>query len=354
MHRGLRAIQGSLSGRRWDCVSFIRGISSAGTSSSGGVKYTFSKSGLKPVLSSDTLSGSPSPQKIQVEFLASGLSQVDIQLATSNSKSAKEDSVAGSEGVARVHAAGERAGIPVGAFVIPRKLGLGTFREYAEFDASDLVQIPPQVPLETAASLSLGPAAAWRLLNDSHLKSGSIVAVYDSHTALGQALVQLCAFKGYKTICVLPDSKIPFWSTMSQLLKVLGADLVIPESKLLSVSSVMKDVLNDFGSADLCVTCGGSGESASASLKPLMKSGAKVVALDETSGLKSANSSMDSTEEKMWKELLEISELGRLKLWLKRMKLVDVSRALEYSQSESSDRKVILFTKAGEKYLASQ
>lgn len=79
--------------------------------------------------------------------------------------------------------------------------GLGTWRHAAVVSSSDVLAVPKSVPLEVAATLTSGASTALRLLSDfSSLSSGDVVVQSGGESAVGEAVVQLAAKRGVKTV----------------------------------------------------------------------------------------------------------------------------------------------------------
>uniref|UniRef100_A0ACB8FRP5 Uncharacterized protein n=1 Tax=Sphaerodactylus townsendi TaxID=933632 RepID=A0ACB8FRP5_9SAUR len=140
--------------------------------------------------------------------------------------------VGGNEGVGRV----EKTGIGVtslkpGDLVIPADAGLGTWQTEAVFKEEKLLKMPPDIPLVSAATLSVNPCTAFRMLSDFEtLKPGDSVIQNAANSGVGQAVIQIAAAKGIKTINVVRDR--PNLQELVDRLKSLGADHVITEEAL--------------------------------------------------------------------------------------------------------------------------
>lgn len=79
--------------------------------------------------------------------------------------------------------------------------GLGTWRHAAVLSSSDVLAVPKSVPLAVAATLTSGASTALRLLSDfSTLSSGDVVVQSGGESAVGEAVVQLAAKRGVKTV----------------------------------------------------------------------------------------------------------------------------------------------------------
>jgi trans-2-enoyl-CoA reductase len=85
-------------------------------------------------------------------------------------------------------------------------LGFGTWREYAVCNESDVDYIPSDLPISQAATLSINPSTAYRMLMDFvKLQPGDVVLQNGSNSSVGVAVIQIAKQMGVKTINVLRD-----------------------------------------------------------------------------------------------------------------------------------------------------
>ncbi|XP_057197199.1 enoyl-[acyl-carrier-protein] reductase, mitochondrial isoform X2 [Triplophysa rosa] len=140
--------------------------------------------------------------------------------------------VGGNEGVCQVMEVGDKVKtLKVGDWVIPRDAGLGTWRTAAVLKADDLVALPKDIPLLSAATLGVNPCTAFRMLSDfEELKPGDTVIQNAANSGVGQAVIQIAAAKGIHTINVVRDR--PDLQQLSDRLKALGATHVFTEESL--------------------------------------------------------------------------------------------------------------------------
>jgi len=126
-------------------------------------------------------------------------------------------------GVGVVTAVGAKVnGLSVDDMVIS-KAGLGAFREVVKTPSSSVLKVPSGVPPEYA-SLLAAPCTAAQLL--ARVQPGQVVVQSGACSAVGQALVQIAKAKGIVTVSVVDVSSDE--STMVDLLKSLGGDVVVP------------------------------------------------------------------------------------------------------------------------------
>ncbi len=99
----------------------------------------------------------------------------------------KLPAVGGNEGVGKVVAVGSKVkDVSVDDHVIPSRPGLGTWRTFGVFNQSDFIRVPTDVQPEYAATISVNPSTALRLLEDfvslqqgKHLPVGVLVIMHD-------------------------------------------------------------------------------------------------------------------------------------------------------------------------------
>lgn len=185
----------------------------------------------------------------------------------------KLPAVGGNEGVGQVVAVGSRVtGLKPGDWVIPASAGLGTWRTEAVFSEEALVGIPSDIPLQSAATLSVNPCTAYRMLVDfEQLRPGDSVIQNASNSGVGQAVIQIAAALGLRTINVVRNR--PDIQKLTDRLKGLGAEHVITEEELRRPE--IKNLLKDVPEPRLALDCVG-GKSSTELLRHLAPGGTMV------------------------------------------------------------------------------
>nr|XP_020445823.1 trans-2-enoyl-CoA reductase, mitochondrial isoform X2 [Monopterus albus] len=140
--------------------------------------------------------------------------------------------VGGNEGVAQVVEVGSQVkSLKTGNWVIPRDAGLGTWRTEAVLAEDDVISLPDDIPLLSAATLGVNPCTAFRMLSDfEDLKPGDSVIQNAANSGVGQAVIQIAAARGINTINVVRDR--PEFLQLSDRLRSIGATYVIREEAL--------------------------------------------------------------------------------------------------------------------------
>nr|XP_031539466.1 enoyl-[acyl-carrier-protein] reductase, mitochondrial [Vicugna pacos] len=221
---------------------------------------------------------------VHVKMLAAPINPSDINMIQGNyGLLPKLPAVGGNEGVGQVVAVG--SSVRMGA---EREMGLslsfsspgddaacnpqGTWRTEAVFSEEALVGVPKDIPLPSAATLGVNPCTAYRMLVDfEQLQPGDCVIQNASNSGVGQAVIQIAAALGLRTINVVRDR--PDIQKLTERLRNLGADHVITEEELRKHE--MKNFLKDVPQPRLALNCVG-GKSSTELLRHLAPGGTMV------------------------------------------------------------------------------
>ncbi|KAH0631263.1 hypothetical protein JD844_005525 [Phrynosoma platyrhinos] len=211
---------------------------------------------------------------IHVKMLAAPINPSDINMIQGTYPILPDlPAVGGNEGVGQVVKTGRSVtSLKTGDLVIPADAGLGTWRTEAVFAEETLLKMPPDIPLVCAATLSVNPCTAYRMLSDFEiLKPGDSVIQNAANSGVGQAVIQIAAAKGIKTINVVRDR--PNVLELMHRLKSLGADHVITEDMLRKLET--KDLFKKIPKPVLALN-GVGGKSATELLRHLQHKGTMV------------------------------------------------------------------------------
>ena len=90
---------------------------------------------------------------------------------------------------------------------------------------ADLMRVPKELPVEIAATLAVNPCTAYRLLADFvELQAGDVIVQNRANSSVVQAVVQLSAHRGIRTINIMRHSNE--YEEMHERLTGLGAKIV--------------------------------------------------------------------------------------------------------------------------------
>lgn len=181
--------------------------------------------------------------------------------------------VGGYEGVGEVHSVGSAVnGLSPGNLVMASPPSPGTWQTHVVKDKSLWHRIDKGTPVEYAATVTINPLTALRMIEDYvDLKSGDAIVQNGATSMVGQCVIQLAKLRGIHTINIIRDRTGS--DEAKEKLKKLGADEVYTESQL-DVKNV-KSLLGNVPEPALGFNCVG-GNAASLVLKFLRQGGTMV------------------------------------------------------------------------------
>ncbi|GLT33842.1 hypothetical protein SLA2020_084000 [Shorea laevis] len=181
--------------------------------------------------------------------------------------------VGGYEGVGEVYSVGSAVkDLSPGDWVIPSPPSFGTWQTYIVKEQDVWHKINKGSPMEYAATITVNPLTALRMLEDfTTLNSGDSIVQNGATSIVGQCIIQLARFRGIHNINIIRDR--PGLDEVQEKLKALGADEVFTESQL-EVKNV-KGLLSSIPEPALGFNCVG-GNAASLVLKFLRMGGTMV------------------------------------------------------------------------------
>ncbi|XP_029306707.1 enoyl-[acyl-carrier-protein] reductase, mitochondrial [Cottoperca gobio] len=170
---------------------------------------------------------------VLVKMLAAPINPSDINMIQGTYAILPDlPAVGGNEGVAQVVEVGSQVtSLKTGDWVIPKDTGLGTWRTEAVLAEDDVISLPNDIPLLSAATLGVNPCTAFRMLSDfEYLNPGDSVIQNAANSGVGQAVIQIAAARGIHTINVVRDR--PEFTQLSDRLKAMGGTHVLKEETL--------------------------------------------------------------------------------------------------------------------------
>jgi mitochondrial enoyl-[acyl-carrier protein] reductase / trans-2-enoyl-CoA reductase len=300
-------------------------------------------------------------QQVALKFLAAPINVADLsQIQGAYAIRPKFPAVAGNEGVAVVTAVGAGVkNVAVNDRVIPTQAGFGTWRNKAVAESGDVLKISSKIKIEDAATLAVNPATAYRLLADfATLQKGDVVIQNGANSAVGQAVIQLAALRGIKTINVVRDDGD--YDVTNQHLKSLGATVVVTADYL--GSARFKELIGDLPAPKLALNCVG-GKSSLELAKTLGKKGVHVTygGMGKEPVMAGTGSLIfhDITLRGFWlsewvkdasvdersamlNELAGLMEAGKLRTWIETYKFADFDDALAAAVNRTTKRKIVM------------
>lgn len=108
---------------------------------------------------------------------------------------------------------------------------VGTWRTHAIYPSQDLLKVPANVDNVNAATVTINPATAFRMLRDFvKLNPGDTVIQNGANSAVGQAVIQLCKVWNLQSVNVIRNR--PNVNELKDKLKSLGATEVLTEEEI--------------------------------------------------------------------------------------------------------------------------
>ncbi|XP_060521532.1 enoyl-[acyl-carrier-protein] reductase, mitochondrial [Cylas formicarius] len=177
----------------------------------------------------------PTPQanEVVVKMLAAPVNPADINTIQGKYPSRpKLPAVPGNEGVGQVIYVGDEVkDVSEGDHVVPLTTNLGTWRSHLVLHKNNVFKIPKKLGLIEAATLTVNPCTAYRMLRDfTLLKPGDTVIQNGANSACGQNVIQICHSWGIKTVNVIRDR--PNVEELKKFLTNLGGTHILTEEEL--------------------------------------------------------------------------------------------------------------------------
>lgn len=215
----------------------------------------------------------PKRNQVLLKMLACPVNPVDINVIEGKyTFNPQLPAVGGSEGVGEIISVGpEVSELKEGDHAVLLKMDVGTWRSHLTVDKNSVLEVPRELGLVEAATLTINPCTAYRMLKDcADLKPGDTVIQNGSNSACGQNIIQLAHTWGITTVNIVrARSNI---DEVKDFLTALGATYVLTDEELKS-TDIFKS--GKVAKAKLALDCVG-GNSALGLLRNL-QSGCKMV-----------------------------------------------------------------------------
>ncbi|XP_009620832.3 enoyl-[acyl-carrier-protein] reductase, mitochondrial-like [Nicotiana tomentosiformis] len=181
--------------------------------------------------------------------------------------------IGGGEGVGIIHSVGYAVkALSPGDLVIRFPYIQGSWQTYIVQEESMWHKIDKSTPIEYAATVSVNPVSALRMLDEFvTLKPGDSIVQNGATSITGQCIIQLARLRGIYSINIIRDK--PGSDEVKEKLKKIGADKVFTEKEL-NVKRV-KSLLGDISEPILGLNCVG-GNAATLVVKFLKQGGTMV------------------------------------------------------------------------------
>ena len=211
---------------------------------------------------------------VLVNMLASPVNPADINMIQGVYPiKPRLPAVGGNEGVGCVVEVGEGVtSLKAGDWVLPASSGSGTWKTSLVCKDTELIQVANDIPAVNAATLSVNPCTAYRMLKDfEQLKPGDVVLQNGGNSGVGQAVIQIAAKLQLQTVSIVRNR--PNIAELESLLKEMGATHVVTDEFVRKPE--MKEMMKSLPKPKLALNCVG-GKSSAELLKYLDKGGSMV------------------------------------------------------------------------------
>ncbi|KAJ8935101.1 hypothetical protein NQ314_012997 [Rhamnusium bicolor] len=175
----------------------------------------------------------PNENEILIKMLAAPVNPADINTIQGKYPSKPPlPAVPGNEGVGQVVKVGKGVkDVTEGDHVVPLTNNLGTWRTHITLSKDNLLKVPKKLGLVEAATLTVNPCTAYRMLKDfTSLKPGDTIIQNGANSSCGQNVIQICRSWGVRTVNVVRAR--PELAELKDFLTNLGATHVLTEEEL--------------------------------------------------------------------------------------------------------------------------
>uniref|UniRef100_A0A1A9WWH0 Enoyl-[acyl-carrier-protein] reductase, mitochondrial n=1 Tax=Glossina brevipalpis TaxID=37001 RepID=A0A1A9WWH0_9MUSC len=178
----------------------------------------------------DELLPPPENNQVLVKILAAPINPADINTIQGKYPvKPKFPAVAGNECVGEIQEVGSCVkNLKKGQRVVPFTTSLGTWSTHAIYNEDQLLPISDKIGLAEAATFTVNPCTAYRMLKDFvKLSPEHCIIQNGANSAVGQAVHQLCKAWGINSVGIVRDR--PDIENLKNYLKKLGATEILTE-----------------------------------------------------------------------------------------------------------------------------
>jgi len=186
----------------------------------------------------DTRPGEIGPGTILLKMLAAPINPADISCIEGryplHPNSEEAACHPGFEGVGVVEAIGPGVSrFKPGDLAVPIEAFQGTWRTFAAVNEHHWYRVPGDLSLSTAATLSINPPTALRMLEEFvELQPGDAIVHTGGNSSTGKYILQLAKHRGIRSISVIRDRPVAERRAIEKELQEFGADVVVTAEEL--------------------------------------------------------------------------------------------------------------------------
>jgi trans-2-enoyl-CoA reductase len=161
----------------------------------------------------------------------------------------------GNEGVFEVIKSNKNSYYKPGDWILPKKLGWGSWRSYAIEKENEFIKVPNDLDKNILASLKVNPCTAFRMMNDFRsLKRGDTIIQNGANSGVGQSVIQFSKYMGINVINII--RKRDNLDELISYLKSIGAKYILTEEDLRK-SNITNELWKEIPKPKLAFNCVG-------------------------------------------------------------------------------------------------
>ena len=199
----------------------------------------------------------PTSGQVLIKLLAAPINPADINMIQGvyPVKPKSFPAAGGNESVSEVVEVSDDVNtLKVGDWVLPAQSGSGTWQTMKVVKESNLTRVSNDIPVVSAATLTVNPRTAYRMLMDfEQLQPGDTIIQNGANSGVGQAVIQIASRLGLQTINIVRDR--PDIDKLVEQLKNIGASYVVT-SEIIKTQEV-KDLMKSLPKPKLALNCVG-------------------------------------------------------------------------------------------------
>ena len=199
----------------------------------------------------------PASGQVLIKLIAAPINPADINMIQGvyPVKPKAFPAVGGNESVSEVvEVSDDVKTLKVGDWVLPAQSGSGTWQTMKVVKEIDLIRVANDIPVVSAATLTVNPRTAYRMLMDfEQLQPGDTIIQNGANSGVGQAVIQIAGKLGLQTINVVRDR--PDIDKLVEQLKNIGASYVVTSESMKTQEG--KDLMKALPKPKLALNCVG-------------------------------------------------------------------------------------------------
>mmetsp|Transcript_4202 Transcript_4202/g.12821 ORF Transcript_4202/g.12821 Transcript_4202/m.12821 type:complete len:405 (+) Transcript_4202:163-1377(+) len=305
------------------------------------------------------------PNEVRIRMLSAPVNHLDLQRVAGRLpgyRPASLPAVGGMEGAGIVEAVGSAVRtLKRDDMAMCTDLEVGTWREQLVLTEDQALALPKGITHQYGSTMLLGPCVALRLLRDFvQLREDDVIVHNAANGSVGQAVAQLAAASGVRTISVLRERSEASSRDTIERVKAYGAFVVMTDNYLPTPAA--RRVLSDLPAPKLALD--GVGGQSGADIARLLAPNGTLVTYGNASGrgvhlptslLTERNINVRgfsmpawlknqdvATTKAMLQEMLALVSKQDLRSWIETYRFTDFKEAVRHAAYVQRNRKVVM------------